>query len=63
MGFESAISPVIIPSVECLKIFVVKILKIEQNPQKPQNFHTSKLIRYTVLYQIFITAYNLIKSL
>ena len=43
IGLESAISP------ECLKTFVFKISRIEQNPQKPQNFHPSKLIRYTVI--------------
>ena len=31
-----------------MKVFVVKISRIEQNPRKPQNFHPSKLIRYTV---------------
>ena len=35
-------------NVECLKIFVVKISRIEQNSLKPQNFYPSKLNRYTV---------------
>ena len=43
------INSIVIPSVECLKIFVVKILRIEENLQKPRNFHPSKLICYTVV--------------
>ena len=39
---------IVILSVECLKTFMVKILRIEQNIQKPQNFHPLKLIHYTV---------------
>ena len=42
----STISP---DKFHCLKIFVVKILRIEQNPRKSQNFHPSKLTRYMVL--------------
>ena len=48
MSFHQ-INSIIIPSVECLKIFVTKILRIEQNLWKAQNFHPSKLIRYMVV--------------
>ena len=43
------INSIIIPSVECLKFFMVKILRIAQNLRKPRNFHPSKLIHYMVL--------------
>ena len=31
-----------------MKVFVVKISRIEQIPREPRNYHPSKLIRYTV---------------
>ena len=48
MSFHQ-INSIIIPSVECLEIFMAKILRIEQNLWKAQNFHPSKLIRYMVV--------------
>ena len=37
-----------------MKIFVVKISRIEQNPRKPQNFHPLKLIRYTICENVYM---------
>ena len=41
-----------------MKIFVVKISRIEQNLRKHQNFHPSKLIRYTVHHSNNLTLHR-----
>ena len=48
MSFHQ-INSIIIPSVQCLKIFMAKILRIEQNLWKARNFHPSKLICYMIV--------------